>query len=297
MKFESFIFIEWILSRLLDYLDFIEIARMDSAFCNTLYRVIWLKLIAKDVGSVSNKVQRYITNNESIEWCLKRKVQFKCLKIPSNNDLMLTSSRKASLFVSMCCIDMVELKLKGSWERRESHYLWKNESMRRVVVLCAKHCSKLKKLHITGTHFDKDPIIRLICANPDLEEIEMRMCGFIDDECLIAMSTYCHSLHRCSFYHVNFITDKGIAALVSTNHDIEDIEISGCQWITDASLEAIAQNCHKLKSICIEASKSKRITDDAIKQLLSSISGVKEKRLQYSRSLYDMVVHVEYFNL
>ena len=91
MNKQEIVFSVWFLSKLLDYLDFIEIARLDTAICNTSYRVNWLEYIGKHVGSKSTKYQQQILAcDESIEWCSKRKVQFKCVKI-NNISLNITT--------------------------------------------------------------------------------------------------------------------------------------------------------------------------------------------------------------
>ena len=124
MNKQEVVFNVWFLSKLLDYLDFIEIARMDTAICNKSYRVNWLECIAKDMGSVSTKVQigcrgnsdlchsvsslspaHFLHNsgiscNESIEWCSNRKVRFKFMFI--NNMIRLNITTKAASLLSMC---------------------------------------------------------------------------------------------------------------------------------------------------------------------------------------------------
>ena len=60
--YQTVVFSEWFLTKLLDYLNMREIVSLDSAICNKSDRVYWLKCIAKNVGSVSNKVHGYVTD-------------------------------------------------------------------------------------------------------------------------------------------------------------------------------------------------------------------------------------------
>ena len=79
---EKFIVLnEWFLTVLLYYLDMKEIVAMDSAICNKSDRDMWLKCITKGIGSVSAKIQWYLTSDESIQWCFKRNVRFEYLDL------------------------------------------------------------------------------------------------------------------------------------------------------------------------------------------------------------------------
>lgn len=246
-KMESFIVTEWFLSMLLDYLEIPDIGNMDSAICNKSNRAVWLECIANDLGSVSTKLRQEVIHDEAIEWCSKRNVRFKCLEI---SNIYLDIATRAASLLSVCCTDMVELQLgHNNVDGVDDDVI---PSMQRVLNEFAKQCSKLKKLRINGTQISDIDIIPLILHNPDLEEISMKGCYRISEECFFAMSTHCHKLRKVSFCEVE-ITDQVIAALVSVNPDLEGITISKCYSQTNA-LMTISEHCHKLRWINCEFS-------------------------------------------
>lgn len=72
LKSETTVFSEWFLSILLSYLNMRDMVAMDSALCNKYHRAKWLECIVKDFGSVSTKIQPYLTTDLPIEWCSKK---------------------------------------------------------------------------------------------------------------------------------------------------------------------------------------------------------------------------------
>lgn len=83
-KIEATILNEWFLSLMFVYLNMREIVTMDTAICNKLDRDIWLACISKDADSVPTKIQPYLTKDRPIEWCSKKHVQFRNLKLNFN---------------------------------------------------------------------------------------------------------------------------------------------------------------------------------------------------------------------
>ena len=159
LRKQRVIFSEYFLSNLLEYLNFKEIARVDSAICNKSDRNIWLECIAKDFGSVSTKVQPYVTSDQPIKWCSKRNVQFKYLSLQPNLGRI---TRRGDSLLSMCCIDMVEFMLSVGYNHNSI------PCIRRLLNELGKHCSKLKKCSFKSPYITDGDILPLILRNHDL---------------------------------------------------------------------------------------------------------------------------------
>ena len=289
--YQTVVFSEWFLTKLLDYLSMREIVSLDSAICNKSDRVYWLKCIAKNVGSVSTKVHGYVTDDESARWCAERKIQFKCLDMESLGNRADTEHSfrfgerkkclitiKGASLLSMCCNEMVELILANFLKpkHRPGDYLQIN---RDLLKECGKVCSKLKRLNIKSqdTVTDND-IISLIKLNHDLKEIGIFGCRSLSKTFLIQMSAHCHNLQRISFTTCytdpcKYLTDAGFLSLISNNPNLEEV-ILAYPFLSDASFKAMAQHCHKLRKISL--TNAKYMTDKSIMALVSSNHDLEE---------------------
>lgn len=78
---QATIFSEWFLTKFMSYLNMKDIVAIDSAICNKSGRNVWLNCIAKDIGSLSTKIQPYLINYYSINWCSQKNIQFICLNL------------------------------------------------------------------------------------------------------------------------------------------------------------------------------------------------------------------------
>ena len=285
VKKETFILCEWFLSVLMDYLNMREIVAMDSAICNKSDRDIWLKCIAKGIGSVSTKIQSYFHNDRPIEWCSNKNVQFASLCLDfSERTSMITASGTSLL--SLLCININEFQLKATNDL--------NEYSKKILCKFAERCSKLKRFRIYSSQAIDRDVTPILSHNADLEDIEIDFCALLANATLVAIGRHCHRLHRISVRNINRFTDSGITALVSANQDLEEIQMDNCSTLTNASVIAIAQNCHKLKKIDIY--NVEMMADQGFKALLSSNPGLEEISIDTCPELTDasliaMAVH------
>ena len=132
------VFNEWFLSNFLGYLNVGEIVRLDSAICNKSDRPNWLECIAKDIGHVSTKFQSCITNDATIKWCSMKKIKFKHLNMNCSDVPCSITACGASL-LSMCCINLTELRLK---------FYHKEPCLHVILNKIGQRCSKLIRIKI-----------------------------------------------------------------------------------------------------------------------------------------------------
>ena len=175
---------EWFLSIILDYLSMRDIVILDSAICNKSNRAVLLKCIAKDIGSVSSKLQSCLTNDKTISWCFKRNVQFKHLDIKYNLRQYSITTSGAKLF-SKCCINLTEFQLTAD----------KNEpSLHEILNELGQRCSKLIRIKIYSSFVTDEDITPFMSNNHALEDIELDNCIVLTDTSLLAMAANCHGL-------------------------------------------------------------------------------------------------------
>lgn len=264
---QTIVLSEWFLSILLDYLNMREIVTLDSAICNKFDRGKWLECIAKDMGSTSTKIQRYLNNDEHMKWCYKKNVQFRYLLIDHSIRPCSITSNGASIF-SMCCINLLGLELRDNLNEISFH---------NVISSLGQKSSKLKIFTISKSSITDNDMASLMSCNHELEDIELSGCPLLTDASLTTIADSCTKLRRIRLMSMHQFSDQGITALVSTNHVLEEIWLSNCTLLTGASLIAIAENCRKLINVTLY--NLELITDQEFMALVSSNHDLEDIRL------------------
>ena len=241
--YQTVVFSKWFLSKLLNFLDFIEIAKMDTAICNKFYRPIWLKCIAKYLELVPTFLK--VTNDRPLRWCSNKHLRFRYLElqVKSNKRRRNFITNNGAFLISMCCLYMVELNLVT--------HTTQAGGFRFLLEAFGKLCLCLKKLRLDshGLFLTDNEVIPLVSRNDELEELEITYCPNLSDKFLTKTAARCHNLRVIKFDGMDRFTDKGIIALVSRNHGLQELEFKSCHLLTDACLTAIAKHCHQLKII------------------------------------------------
>ena len=127
---------EWFLSLLLEYLNMKEIVTLDSSICSKSYREVWLKCIVKDTKSVSTKVEPYLNNDQSIEWCSKKNVKFRLLTLNYRTRPCSITNRGA-LLLATCCIDITEFQMRGNLKNNP-----RDQICEEIIIQIGLRCSK-----------------------------------------------------------------------------------------------------------------------------------------------------------
>lgn len=143
---------EWFLPSLFGYLHMGDIVTLDTAICSKPIREKWLECIAEDAVSmvIADKIRSFRINEQLIEWCFKKKIQFSNLKLNITSASHSISLDNATL-LAMCCGNLVDLKLCGSKEKR------KISTENKILCELGRRCTRLKKLetfrwiHLTRT--------------------------------------------------------------------------------------------------------------------------------------------------
>ena len=275
LKTEATFYHEWFLSILLEYLNINDIVILDSAICNKLGREKLLECIAKDMGSVTTKIQPFLRKDGPITWCSKRNVQFKFLTIIHASHAPYSITSIGASLLSACCINIIEFQLYGNIRDRD------------ILIELGQQCSKLKIFKTDSKYITDQDLALLLSSNVDLEHIEISFCESLSDASLIVIAANCSRLRKILFDHVTHFTDQGMAALVSANHDLEEIRVYSCTTLlTYFSLMAIAHNCHKLK--VLDTSNAEWMTDEGFVALVSNNPDLEEIGLEYRPLLTDV---------
>lgn len=187
-------------------------------------RVAWLNCIARDCGSVSTKVQLYLTNDRVIEWCSAKNVHFKSLKLKFTKLQPCSITSSGALQLSTHCIRLEDFELN----------VYDDSNHAIILTELGQRCSKLKMFRVSSSSITNADITPLMSRNPDLEDIEFSWCVNLSDDCLKAIAANCFKLRRISFIGMmECFTDQGVTVLVSANHDLKELQFDQCSFYSD----------------------------------------------------------------
>jgi hypothetical protein len=278
---------------LLQWLDLMDVGRLDSAICSTTERNLFLSTVRESYFVVCERFEELqVQDSEErldllLKWLILRRIATSKLIV---TDYWGTSSsvrytylqrngrhvhnvaiRKiiasasiidaalAALFVT--CSNIVELIFEGSFNAREHS---------RLLAVVAAHCHKLCVLHTSRSVVDADLIV-LGEGCPHLRSLNW-IHGRITNAGIVAIARN-GALTMLFLDNCCAVTDEGLQVVAAHSPCLETVDISGCTLLTDGTLVAIGQHCNKLRGLDISYTHT---TSEGLQAIAAGCTLLKE---------------------
>jgi len=84
---------------------------------------------------------------------------------------------------------------------------------------------------------------------------------YIDDQCLLHLSTHCSMLEHLGLRNCNKVTDNGTQHLARGCHGLKSLDLGECHHITRKSLQYLSEGCFLLEYLSLSFCVNIRIQD------------------------------------
>ena len=81
----------------------------------------------------------------------------------------------------------------------------------------------------------------------ELEHLNLKWCGQVDDVGLLSLSMNCPNLQRVNLSFCQLVSDEGLQALGRCSRKLLNIILVGCWRVTDEGLRALSEGCPLLE--------------------------------------------------
>lgn len=293
--------------------DMRDIAHLDSALCNLIYRPTFLRLLSQHNERVffsgHNTGKNYpfgliIPSIKYCRWLMKRKINVHQLR-------NMTFAALKPLLMKGCSIlqNLAILECTGNYDTNEdcssSYYITDqrlgiigstcplleglniDNCSERIsdagIIAIGKGCQRLQSLNLGGCYYITDVGMNAIAQGcKDLQMLNLRRCMTVRDFGLRCIANGCRSLKSLSIAGCYHLTDEGIVAIA----ECCSLILFSAPWcnITDGGLRSITRGCPQLQSLDIGGCK--HLTNGALR-CLSQCRLLRELSLSECRELND----------
>ena len=183
-----------IFSNILEYLDWIDVGRLDTAFLNRDTRNSYLfALQLKNVKVERNEFWENAVNRGILSWLIRRNIRVISWDLKVDNAQLISIANSVpqlqSLYISECDDDKIT-----------------DKGVRAVAI----GCPRLQSLNINRCNKITDEGIRALANGcPQLQSLDIGRCDKITDEGVRALASGCPQLQSLDITFCRTITDEG----------------------------------------------------------------------------------------
>jgi hypothetical protein len=233
-------------SLLTSWLTIVEVAHLDSAYCNMTLRVEFVRTAYESEMALEFKGDWMESNDTMSEWILQRGV-------------LVTSMHATSAFLSNHKMRTAYLARHGrSIQSVECGYLFgsknRNLDYNPAAVDIAKFCPNLKKF-ITTQHIGNKYLVNIIKSCPLLETLALRS-GECTAPFIKTIATACTKLTQLELDGEN-LNEQDLTKLVRNNPCLTTLTVSG-GGAADQFLYQLAISCKQLTTLSITGHEAER---------------------------------------
>jgi hypothetical protein len=255
---------------LLQWMDLVDVGRLDSAMCSTTKRSNFLTLVSEPDFVCC----KYFVPEQRIEerldlllkWMAQREVATSQLTVTNSwatksSEIFIYLQRKGRYVravriekvtipyenlkivitdLSARCQDILHITLKVKFEVCDT------QQQSELIAIIASHCHKLRELHASRGLTDAD-LVALGDDCPQLSNLDL-LDNNVTDAGLLAVALNRALLKLCLEGCSN-LTDEGLEAIARYCPQLQDLDLSACDHLTDATLIALGQHCHNLHEL------------------------------------------------
>ena len=211
-----------IFSIILEYLDWGDVGRLDTAFLNRDTRNSYsLALQLREVKVERNGFWRKALGRGILSWLIRRNIRVISWDLVVDNVQLISIANGLPQLQS--------LNLSSCWNITD-------EGPRAL----ANGLPQLQSLNISSCWNITDEGPRALANGlPQLQSLDISYCGNITDEGLRALASGLPQLQSLNISECNKITDAGIRALARGLPQLHSLNISGCRNITDEGRDIV----------------------------------------------------------
>ena len=219
-------------SNILEYLDWGDVGRLDTAFLDHETRDSYLfALQLRKVKVERNEFWRKAVDRGILSWLMRRNIRVISWDLRVDNAQLISIARGLPQLQS--------LNLSNCWNITDEG-----------ITAVAIGLSQLQSLNITACYKITDEGIRAVASGcPQLQSLNIGYCDNITDEGITALANGLLKLQSLDIGYCDNITDEGIIALADGLPQLQSLNIDDCHNITDEGLIALARGCPQLQSL------------------------------------------------
>jgi hypothetical protein len=259
-------------SLLLQWMDLMDVGRLDSAMCSTTKRSNFLTLVSEPNFVCCKYFVPEQRTEERLDlllkWMAQREVATSELTVSNSwatksSEILIYLQRKGRYVrtvriekvtmpyeklkivitdLSARCQDILHITLKVQFEVCDT------QQQSELIAIIASHCHKLRELHTSRSLTDAD-LVALGDGCPQLSNPGL-LDNNVTDAGLLAVALNRALLKLCLEGCSN-LTDEGLEAIACYCPQVQDLDLSACDHLTDATLIALGQHCRSLPTLCI----------------------------------------------
>ena len=208
-----------IFSNILEYLDWSDVVRLDTAFLNRETRNSYLfALQLRKVKVERNRYWRKCVDRGILSWLIRRNIRVISWDLGVDNAQLVSIANG--------------LPQSQSLDIRRSNFSCINITDEGIRAL-ANGLPQLQSLNIAGCDKITDEGIRALANGlPQLRSLNIGYCRNITDEAIRAVARGCPRLHSLYIYGCDNITDEAIRAVANGLPQLQSLDIGSCRNIT-----------------------------------------------------------------
>ena len=235
-----------IFCNILEYLDWSDVGRLDTAFLNRETRNSYLfALQLRKVKVERNRFWERAVDRGILSWLIRRNIRVISWDLQVDNTQLIS--------------------IASGLPQLQSLIIWSCNITDEGIRAVASGLPQLQSLNISLCHITDEGIRTLVNGCPQLQSLDISWCGNITDEGIRALANGLPQLQSLNIYGCYKITDEGIRALASGLPQLQSLHIRACYNITDEGIRALANGCRQLQSLNIRDCYN--ITDEGIRAL------------------------------
>jgi F-box and leucine-rich repeat protein 2/20 len=126
------------------------------------------------------------------------------------------------------------------------------------IVNVIHKCPNLISIDLKGSNSFND---NLNALPPNLKEINLSYCSWIDDQTFEKIVSLCPNLEKLSLAHDNSLTFVGLSQLANLPR-LQQIDLEDCKAVDDEGLKLVAQSASSLENVSLR--NCNKITDQGV---------------------------------
>lgn len=260
-----------LMTLLCDWLSAKDIVTLDTAFCSTVQRPVWLKSLTRIRGNKC--IDGFEHRHKSMRWLIMRQVMVTCIRLhqccdEEEDEDDFDEDGYDIRDDSFSGIDMPSLESVNCYDMTKEtdrfEYSFNDASLDTLSL----GCPNIKRIflgHIDGV--SEEGMVRFATRCSKLESVKMsfvRACNFSSVLCALSSCP----IKELIVVQCPALTDEIVQRMTELFPRLEKLHISGCRNITDASLVSLSVSSMRIKELHIFDSTT--LSADSLRLLLLS---------------------------
>lgn len=253
---EHFLDANWfVMLRILhDWLNARDITALDSAFCSTLYRPLWLQCLARLRGNKS--IERFEHRHKSIRWLIDRQVKVTSMKLNQcaieDDEDVLDEDGFDIREDTWSGINMPTLENVNCYdfERETDRFEYSlDDAGLEALSLGCPNITRIFLGRLERVSADAMGRFASRCSKLECVKVTFVMDGKLSNFTSVLGALSCCPIKELIIFECSALTDRVVHHMALYFPRLEKLSIIGCRNITDVSLTVVGASSLPIKGL------------------------------------------------